>query len=53
MNREEITQSEQELIEMIRELEPYEQIDIKLKDNKYGEVVYTKTSKIRKEIKFD
>ncbi len=40
---------ELQIVQLIRELKPYEKIEIKLKDNKPGEVVITVTSNIRKE----
>lgn len=44
-----ISQVEFQIIQLIRELRPYEKIEIKLKDNKPGEIVCTITSNIRKE----
>jgi hypothetical protein len=44
-----ISQAEFEIIQEIRSLRPYEKIEIKLKDNKQGEVVCITTSNKRKE----
>ena len=45
----EVSPVELQIIQVIRDLRPNEKIEIKLKDNKPGEVVITVTSNIRKE----
>ncbi len=45
----EVSSVELQIIQVIRDLRPYEKIEIKLKDNKPGEIVCTVTSNIRKE----
>ena len=44
-----ITSEEFGLIERIRHLQPYEKIEIKLKDNRVGDVVVTITTNTRVE----
>ena len=43
----EVTQAELNILQTIRELRPYEKIEIKLKDNIQGEVIVTITSNRR------
>lgn len=45
----EVSSVELQIIKVIRELKPYEKIEIKLKDNRPGEVVITITSNQRLE----
>lgn len=42
-----VSTTEMEIIMRIRELRPYEKIEIKLKENRPGEVVCTITSNLR------
>lgn len=42
-----LSQAELQIIQLIRELKPYEKIEIKLKDNRPGEIVCTVTSNLR------
>lgn len=44
---EEITQAEYDLICRIRNLRPFERVEIKLDDNKMGKIAYTITSNVR------
>lgn len=42
-----LTPEEEELIQRIRDLRPFEKIEIKLNDNRSGRIVYTQTSNVR------
>lgn len=47
INEDEPTSEEWKLIQRIRQIRPYERIEIKINDQKPGQVVYTITSNVR------
>lgn len=44
-----LTTEEEALVLRVRDLRPFEKIEIKLNDNRLGQIVYTQTSNVRVE----
>ncbi len=49
MNSFTVTLEEYELVQKIRNLRPFEKIEIRLNENRIGQIVYTQTSNVRVE----